>query len=574
MTVPISLLDDALLEADEEIELELRIASSQNPNLADVLDVSGESGRTSFTLADADSGEVSIVALPKTSYNENEDVTVTVALPSGLTAGTDITVEYVLTYPTNDGGTLRVAASADDVVGDPVPVTIMAGETRASFVIDLNDDSVAEETELVGVRLTRASGAPGTDVRHDGSVVQFRILDDEDPAYILEGLETVNESDGSYTVKARRFGRTSVLSVGYTVRGAGDTPALAVDFTAAVGMFPSGTLTFSGIAAVSTDTIQIYDDTLLEDDETFLIVLSAGVADEFSQAIRLVDNDQPTVFVRYPAGVSSITFEEGQSADLVAVLDNAPNGATTDLTVSLGARGISAVDSGMAADVSIPVTVEIPRGAGKVTFAVQAVADSLVEYTETVNIYVSQVAYGSESRDPGDRGSAVAVVSADQVRPTITFPPDAEGTEGGTIRALITLDQVLPPRTPDGVLSLVLSDGRTTNDDVEIIYTDLAAKLKSGTMTYVTINLKEDTRLEGDETVRVELRIDPGQSPDLADLFPSAVEGSFKIIDNELGMVSIVPPSVSEYYESVGGAVAVAMSLRRSISNSSYRMVL
>ena len=188
VTVPISLLDDALLEADEEIELELRIASSQNPNLADVLDVSGESGRTSFTLSDADSGEVSIVALPKTSYNESEDVTVTVALPSGLTAGTDITVEYVLTYPTNDGGTLRVAANADDVVGSPVPLTIMAGETRASFVIDLNDDSVAEETELVGVRLTRASGAPGTDVTHDVSVVQFRILDNEDPAYILEAM--------------------------------------------------------------------------------------------------------------------------------------------------------------------------------------------------------------------------------------------------------------------------------------------------------------------------------------------------------------------------------------------------
>ena len=557
VTVPISLLDDDLLEALETIEVELEITSPAmgQPNLASVLDVSVAEAMTSFTLADADSGEVSIVALPKTSYDESEDVTVMVSLPSGLTAGTDITVEYVLSYPTDDGGTLRDAANADDVVGNPVPVTIMAGETRTIFVIDLNDDSIAEETELVGVRLTRASGAAGTKVTPDNSVVQFRILDNEDPAYILEGLETVNESDGSYTVKARRFGRTSVSSVGYTVRGAGGTPALAVDFTAAVGMFPSGTLTFSGIAAVSTDTIQIYDDTLLEDDETFLIVLSAGVADEFSQAIRLVDNDQPTVFVRYPAGVSSITFDEGQSADLVAVLDNAPNGATTDLTVSLAARGVSAVDSGTPADVSIPTTVEIPRGARKVTFAVKAVADGLVEYTETINIYAGDVAYGSDNRDPGDRGSAVAVVSTDQVRPTITIP---NGTEGGTIRAQITLDQVLPPRTPDGVLSLVLSDGRTTNDDVEIIYTDLAADLKSGTKTFVTINLKEDTRLEGDETVRVELRIAPGQSPDLADLFPSAVEGSFKIIDNELGMVSIVPPSVSEYYESVGGANSAA----------------
>ena len=550
VTVPITLKDDDLLEADEQIELELRIDMSEMPALADVLSLSIKSA--SFTLSDADSGEVSIVALPRTSYNESEDVTVTVSLPSGLTAGTDITVEYVLTYPTNDGGTERVAANADDIVGDPVSLTIMSGETQASFVIDLNDDTTAEETELVGVRLTRASGAPGTDVRHDGSVVQFRILDDENPKYILEGLDTVNESDGSYTVKARRFGRTSVSSVGYTVRGAGDTPALAADFTSASPMvFPSGTLTFSGDTALSEDTFQIYDDMLLEDDETFLIVLSAGVADEFSRSVRLVDNDQPTVFVRYPAGVSSITFDEGQSADLVAVLDNAPNGATTDLTVSLAARGISAVDSGTPADVSIPVTVDIPRGARKVTFAVKAVADSLVEYTQTVNIYVSQVAYGSESRRPGDRGSAVALVSKDQVRPTITIP---DGNEGDTITALIELDQLLPPRTPDGVLSLVLLDGSTTNDDFEIVYKDLAAALKLSKTTYVKIKLKSDNGLEEkDETARVKLRITPGQDPDLADIFPSDVEGSFTIIDKTGNMISIEPPPVREYYESVGG---------------------
>ena len=76
---------------------------------------------TSFTLADADSGTVSIVALPKTSYNESEDVTVMVSLARvGLRPGPTITVEYVLTYPTNDandGGTQRDAASAADVVG-------------------------------------------------------------------------------------------------------------------------------------------------------------------------------------------------------------------------------------------------------------------------------------------------------------------------------------------------------------------------------------------------------------------------------------------------------------------------
>ena len=553
VVVPVSLLEDDLLEADEEIGVRLQIASGQAPNLADVLDVSGANAMTSFTLSDADSGEVSIVALPKTPYNESEDVTVMVELSGGLTAGTDITVEYVLTYPSD-------AANAADVVGDPVPVTIMAGKTQAIFVIDLNDDSIAEETELVGVRLTRASGAAGTKVTHDGSVMQFRILDNEDPEYTLVGDGTVNEdstSDGFYEVQARRRGRTDVLSVGYTVTVAASDSASAADFPS--DMFPVGTFTFSGYDALSMkETIRVYDDMLLEDVENFLIV--AGNA---MHPVMLFDNDAPTVFVRYTQAVSSVTFNEDEMVELIAELQNAPNGATEELTVSLAAREVSgATDSGTPSDVEFPwwnamttPTITIPVGASKVTFAVKAVADGLAEYTETVNIYASEVSYSGGVNLTGDNGSELAVVSADQVKATLTIP---NGTEGTSVRAQITLDQVLPPRTPDGVLSLVLSDGRTTNDDVEIIYTDLAADLKTGTKTFVTINLKEDTRLEGDETVRVELRIDPGQSPDLSDVFPSVVEGSFKIIDNEVGMVSIVPPSVSEYYESVGGAVAAS----------------
>ena len=406
---------------------------------------------------------------------------------------------------------------------------------------------MAEETELLGVRLVRASGATGTDVIHDGSVVQFRILDNEDPEYTLVGDGTVNEdskSDGFYEVQARRRGRTDVLSVGYTVTVAASDSAVAADFPN--GVFPVGTFTFSGNDALSMkETIRVYDDMLLENVENFLIL-----AGDAMHPVMLFDNDAPTVFVRYTQAVSSVTFNEDEMVELIAELQNAPNGATEDLTVSLVARGIGTHETGTPSDVRIPMTVEIPRGASKVTFAVQAVDDGLAEYTETVNIYASEVSYSGGVNQTGDNGAKLAVVSADRVRPTITIQ---NGTEGTSVRAQITLDQVLPPRTPDGVLSLVLSDGRTTNDDVEIIYTDLAAKLKSGTTTFVTINLKEDTRLEGDETVRVELRIAPGQSPDLADVFPSAVEGSFKIIDNEVGMVSIVPPSVSEYYESAGG---------------------
>ena len=122
---------------------------------------------------------------------------VTVSLPSGLTAGANIHVDYELVFSltTDDGGTERVSADIDDIEGTSSigRVTIMTGAVSAIITIDLDDETIAEETELLGVRLTDASGATGVSV--DNSVMQFLILDDDDPEYTLVGDGTVNEDN-------------------------------------------------------------------------------------------------------------------------------------------------------------------------------------------------------------------------------------------------------------------------------------------------------------------------------------------------------------------------------------------
>ena len=562
--VEISLLDDTLLEDTERIELGLQIASGQDPDLADVLDVSVAEASTSFMLSDADSGRVT-AALSKTTYNENEDVMVTVSLPSGLTAGADIYVDYELDFTlTNDGGTTRVSADIDDIEGTSSigRVTIMTGAVSAIFTIDLDNDLIAEETELLGVGLTGASGAMS--VMYDDTVMQLRILDDDEPEYTLEGTRMVNENPpGIYTVQARRRGRTDVLSVGYTVTVAATNSASAADFTG--GVFPTGSFTFSGNDALSTNMamIGIEDDTLLEDVENFLIV--AGNA---MHPVMLFDNDAPTVFVDYPDGVSSITFEEGQSVDLVAVLQNAPNGATEELTVSLAAREVSgATDSGTPDDVEFPwwsamttPTITIPVGASKVTFAVKAVADGLAEYTETVNIYASQVAYGSKSRNPGDSGSKLTIVSKDQIVAELEVLEDAdELVEGSTINIRVKLNQQLPDRTPARTLALVLQDGSFENDYVRIISPDLTTDLKTDRSTDVMVELKENTCLI-DVTAQFRLRI----ASSLLPLLPTGASTSFDIIDNDPGTLSVVPVGGDAHFE--GATIAFEVKLPPGIT--------
>ena len=540
--VTIALDHDALLEADEEIELELEIASGQDPNLADVLNVSVAEARTSFTLADDDSGEVTIEALSKTSYSETDDVMVTVSLPSGLRAGTNIDVDYELVFLlTDDGGTERVAADAADIDGSTSgSVTIMAGDTNTTITIDLEDDTVAEEAELLGVRLTNASGA---DVTYDNTVMQFLILDDEAPEYTLVGDGTVNESDGSYTVQARRRGRTDVLSVGYTVTVAASDSASAADFTG--GAFPVGTFMFSGDTALSTNTamIGIEDDALLEDVENFLIL--AGNA---MHPVMLFDNDAPTVFVRYTHAVSSVTVNEGEMVPLIAELQNAPGGATEELTVSLLSREVSGVtDSGTPSDVSFPSTVTIPVGASKVTFAVRAVSDGLAEFNERVNIYADGVSYSGGINMTGDNGAELTVVSTDPIVATITIP---DGTEGNMIAARITLNQSLPSQTQVGALSLVLEDDSISNDSVRIVSKDIVTDLKNGRTADVMIELKDDMVFRGDVTVNVKLVIDSTLTPDLRTLLPSVARASFKVSDNDPNIIRVETLlSATEYDE-------------------------
>ena len=260
------------------------------------------------------------------------------------------------------------------------------------------------------------------------------------------------------------------------------------------------------------------------------------------------DNDIPRVVLeRVIPGSDPIM--EGRSVELRARLDNTPKGAPENLIVGLRLSTGTVTTLGTS-EYNFPATVTIPRDASEVKFRVNINQDNLLEFDEILAIEVDTLVYGGSSVTPPTRGNiAITARSDDLVGVTITVP---DGPEGSMVTARITLDRLLPPETLDGALALVLMDGSLTNNDVTIATKDIAAALKTGRSTDVTIQLKEDTLLEGDETVELMLQIDSTKMPDLAGILPSA-SASFKIIDNEGGMVEIVPPSVSEYYESVGG---------------------
>ena len=134
----------------------------------------------------------------------------------------------------------------------------------------------------------------------------------------------------------------------------------------------------------------------------------------------------------------------------------------------------------------------IPMGASSVPLMVSAVADGLVEYDETVNIYVSMV--GSDSAS--DSGVDLTVTSADQITVESLRVATTSNTEGGMANVEITLSEALPSRTPANALSLVLSDATTYGSDVTIPVTDITQNLKTGRTVVVPVSLLEDDLLE------------------------------------------------------------------------------
>ena len=268
-----------------------------------------------------------------------------------------------------------------------------------------------------------------------------------------------------------------------------------------------------------------------------------------------VEDDDPPVVVleRVVSGTSPIT--EGGSVRLRARLTNLPDGvgAPEDLVVNLMADPAS---TAMASEYTFPPSVTIPKNGQHKEFPVSINQDSDVEFEATLNIIVDSLTYtglATPIRPANVDIDLTIEKSDDPIVFTITFPDGSRVTEGGMVTARITLDKLLPVRTPDSALSLVLKDGNPSNTDVTIVSKDITDDLKTGRSTDVTIQLTDDMLLEGDETVEVMLQIDSTKMPDLAILVPDLPSASFTIIDNDSGMVEIVPPSVSEYYESVGG---------------------
>ncbi|MDO6473008.1 Calx-beta domain-containing protein [Maribacter sp. 1_MG-2023] len=288
-TIVIPIIDDTLIEFTEDFQVILEDISSPIVGI-----LANDTATVNIIDNDADPSLYG-VAFDITSIDVNEDAG-TVSLDVVLNA--DVQDEFTVEYYTVDGTTL----DGSDYTGVPQDTqTLTFGGTNSNtqtIVIPIIDDTLIEFTEDFQVILEDISSPIVGILANDTATVNI-IDNDADPS--LYGVEfdatsiEVNEDAGTVTINV-------VLNA--DVQDEFTVEFYTVDGSTVDGMDYTGvprntqTLTFGGTNPnTQTITIPIIDDIIIEDPETFSVILEnisnpiIGILSDNIATVTIIDND-------------------------------------------------------------------------------------------------------------------------------------------------------------------------------------------------------------------------------------------------------------------------------------------
>ncbi|MCP4597186.1 Calx-beta domain-containing protein [Neptuniibacter sp.] len=306
--IEIPIINDDENEGDESFQL----------NLTNVTNgVINDAGAT-VTIADDEHS----IDITDVSVNEG-DGSVTLTITRTGTANST-TVEY--STADND------AEAGSDYVATDGTLTFEQGETEKTLDIDIIDDNTQEENETFFFNLANAITA-----HIEENQVEVTIRDDEAVISVVDA--TVDESAGTVSITVTREGSTGIVStVEYFTEDV--TASSGDDYTEA-----SGTLTFAEGETEQTVVIDIIDDTLPEDAESFLFKLDNATNSTLGDAEATVTIDANGAYLT----ISNRTANESSGTANITVTRSGELGAqsTVDYATTEGTaqRGIDYYDT-------------------------------------------------------------------------------------------------------------------------------------------------------------------------------------------------------------------------------------
>lgn len=311
VTVP--LLDDSIGEAVEYFTVDL----SAGPGAS-----VGTPGVTRVEIIDNED----TFSLSTTNYTVDEGAT-NAEIYISRNGVPSTTGPVTVTLITADG----TATGGQDYVGVTNVVTFSLGQTIQRVLVPITEDSLVEGNETFLVRLANPTPNPGPKLVAPTNAV-VTILENDIAVAFSAPTYRITESSGAAAIEVRVIGTaTNVVTVSYQVTNG--TATAASDYAPATGR-----LTFVPGQTNQVLTVPVFDDLLIEGDETVLLRLynpsNAILTAPSNSVLTIVDDDSSTIV---PAGAALI------SESLVPANQLIDPGET--VTVDFGLRNIGNVDT-------------------------------------------------------------------------------------------------------------------------------------------------------------------------------------------------------------------------------------
>ena len=519
-TFTVDIQDNSILEEDETFNIDV-------VNAAPMITLAGLTfitpGATTVTITDDDSAALSI---GNVSVNEGEVAVITVTLDNAVQGG------FTVEASTSDGTAMSGDYTA--VSSQALTFTGAMGETQ-TFTVSTTPDEIAEGDETFTVSL---DNFPGTTLPIVGvPPTTFTIIDNDlSPSLTVTGLTFVPEDIGTATLT---LNSDKIIVGGFsvevsTVNGSATAPE---DYTAF-----SQTITFGEGETVKTFTVDIQDNSILEEDETFNIdvvnaapmITLAGLTfiTPGATTVTITDDDSATLMLTGDMSVN----EGGESATITVSLDNAVQGGFTVEVATME-------DSAVSADYTIisPVLTFTGTAGEEKTFVVSATDDDIAEGDETFTVSLDN--FPGTTLPVGGVPPTTFTIIDNDLSPSLTvtgltFPEDI-----GTATLTLNSDKSIV-----GGFSVEVStvNGSATAPEDYTAFSQTITFGEGETDKTFTVDIQDNSILEEDETFNIDV-VNAAPMITLAGLtFITPGATTVTITDDDSAALSIGNVSVNE----------------------------
>lgn len=490
-TVRVQLLNDTVVEGNETLLLNL--SGGSNVTIRDNQGV-GTIVSDDVTPPPPSGTAPSIAVESVGAYENGGQLTFT------LTRTGDLSAVSTVTYTTADGS----AHFGDDYVAANGTVTFAAGQSTATVNVAIINDTLIEYNESMRLLLTGGTNAVITSGSAYGTIINDDTTATPPPPpapSVAVNDVTANETNGALVFTLTRSGDlTAASTVNYAT--ANGTALAGSDYLAT-----SGTATFAAGQATATVSVSLLNDTLVENNEAFVLNLSGGsnitIADgQGSGTIVSDDVAPPTPTPVAPSvAVNDVTANEANGA-LVFTLTRSGDLTAASSVNYATANGTAAAGSDYIANSG---TASFAAGQATTTVTVAVTNDTLVEGNETLLLNLT----GGTNLTIADAQGVGTIVSDDVPPPPVTGVTPSLSMDGSSVYEDAGFLTFTLTRT--GGLTGVSTVNYTTADGSAQAGTDYVAL--AGTATFaagqstvlVKVAITEDTLVEYNESLRLVL---------------------------------------------------------------------